>query len=63
MKTNNWPCGNIISITLAVVSLHDYFVNEIRYISGPVEEKMGEDQNLQKKIFTIQTSWPAMQIR
>lgn len=46
-----------------MVSLHDYFVNEIRYISGPVEEKMGEDQNLQKKIFTIQTSWPAMQIR
>ena len=32
-----------------MVSLHDYFVNEIRYISGPVEEEMGEDQNLQKR--------------
>ena len=34
---------NVISITKAVVSLHNYLINETRYISGPTEEEMGED--------------------
>ena len=36
------------SITKAVVSLHNYLINETRYISRPMEEGMGGDQNLQE---------------
>ena len=39
---------NVISITKAVVSLHNYLINETRYISGPMEEGMAGDQNLQE---------------
>lgn len=38
---------NVVLITKAVASLHNYLINEIRYISGQMEEMTG-DQNLQE---------------
>ena len=37
---------DVVFITKAVVLLHNYFINETRYISGPVEEEMTGDQDL-----------------
>ena len=39
---------NVVLITKAVASLHNYLINEIRYISGQMEEEMTGDQNLQE---------------
>ena len=41
---------NVISITKAVVTLHKYLIKENRYISGPIEEDIGGDQNLNKSV-------------
>ena len=43
---------NVISVTKVVVSLHNYLINETRYISRPMEEGMGEDQNLQESFLS-----------
>ena len=43
---------NVISITKVVVSLHNYLINETRYISRPLEEGMGGDQNLQESFLS-----------
>ena len=40
---------NAVLITKAVASLHNYLINEIRYISGQMEEEMTGDQNLQEE--------------
>ena len=39
---------NVVLITKAVAILHNYLINEIRYISGQMEEEMTGDQNLQE---------------
>ena len=44
---------NVISVTKAVVSLHNYLINETRYISGPLEEGKGGDQNLQESFLAF----------
>ena len=44
---------NVISVTKAVVSLHNYLINETRYISGPMEEGKGGDQNLQESFLAF----------
>ena len=53
---------NVIPMTKAVVSLHNHFIHETRYISGLVEEDMGGDQNLKESFLLFNHSEKLAQI-